>query len=243
MIVRPLPALLCLGQLTPTLALADEPSSTLTVYMLGIGIDGHASAGVLSADVDVSASKVLESLEFGAMGSYRLDQGPWSFQVDAMYASLSGEKQGSQGLARAVLDLDQTMIEVDGGYAVSGNVELFAGLRYWDIQPDITLYGASTMLRSQAGKDWIDPLVGLRVTAPLGDHWDFVARADIGGFGVGSDFTWHATVHFDWNIDDRISLLLGYRIFDLDFNDGGASGRVDVDLRESGPGLGVAFSF
>lgn len=171
--------LISLGLLSPAAALADEPVNTVTIYLLGIGIDGHATAGPLTADIDVSASEVLESLEFGAMGSYRRDTGPWSFQIDAMYASLAGEKQGPRGLGKAT----------------------------------------------------------------LGERWSFVARGDIGGFGIGSDLTWHATAHFDWQVTERVTVLFAYRIFDLDFDDGGGTGHVALDLQESGPGIGAAFSF
>ena len=54
---------------------------------------------------------------------------------------------------------------------------------------------------------------------------------------------WHATVQVDWRINERFGVLFGYRIFDLDFDDAGDANRIDLDLQESGPGIGAAFSF
>jgi hypothetical protein len=244
--VRRLPLMMWLGLLAPAAAIADEPVNTLVVYVLGIGIDGQARVGPLTADIDVSVEQVFENLEFGAMGSYRRDGDSWSFQIDAMYASLAGEKEGSRGLAKATLDLDQIMIEVDGGYQLSDNVELMAGARYWDIEAEIGLHGAGpvgAVRRTEGGDSWVDPLIGLRVSAPLGENWTFGARGDVGGFGVGADLAWHATVQIGWRINQRFSMLFGYRIFDLDFEDGGGANRTDIDLQESGPGIGAAFSF
>lgn len=77
----------------------------------------------------------------------------------------------------------------------------------------------------------------------IGSNWDFVARGDIGGFGVGSDFAWHATVLFNWRVSEHFGLLFGYRIFDVDFEDGSGAERIGIDLQQSGPAVGVAFAF
>ena len=85
--------------------------------------------------------------------------------------------------------------------------------------------------------------MGLRVSAPLGDKWTFVARGDIGGFGVGSEFAWHATVHFDWHTSEHFTMLFGYRILDVDLEDRGSNGLANLDMTQSGPAIGVAWTF
>ena len=235
-----------IAALIPAAATADETTQTIVLYVLGIGIDGQARAGPLEADIDVSASEVFDHLEFGAMGSYRWDSDPWSFQLDAMYASLAAEQAGSRELARATLDLDQTMIEVDAGYQLTKNLQVLAGARYWDIETEIAVHGSGPsdiVRRSSGGNSWTDPLIGLRVVVPIGEHWAFIARGDVGGFGVGADVAWHATAFFDWHFGESLSMVLGYRIFDLEFDEGRGDGRFELDLQESGPGIGIAYSF
>jgi hypothetical protein len=74
---------------------ADEPTHTMILYGLGIGISGEATVGPLSADIDVSLSEILEHLEMAAMGSYLWKSDTWSFQADVIFASLAGEKEGA----------------------------------------------------------------------------------------------------------------------------------------------------
>jgi hypothetical protein len=244
--MRTLASLISLAALLPTGVMAQQPVQTVVFYALGIGIDGEATAGPLTADIDVSVSEVFENLEFGAMGSYRWDSDPWAFQVDVMYAGLSGDKESSRGHARATVDLDQTMIEVDAGYQFTENLEVMVGARYWDYETELILQASGPLgnvQRGEGGDGWTDPLIGLRLVAPLGEHWAFAARGDVGGFGVGSDFAWHVTAFFDWRIGKQFSMLVGYRIFDVEFEDEGAGGQFGLDLQQSGPGLGVAFSF
>ena len=210
--------------LSPPGLAAEQSSQSMAFYALGVALDGAVTVGDTTADIDLSTSEVLDHLEFAAMGSYRYQTEPWSLQVDVIYASLTGEKDGAQGGARAKVDLDQAMIEINGGYRVHENIELIAGARYWEYETDIGLFttGAATQ-RAAGDKSWLDPLIGARLTIPIGSNWEFVARGDIGGFGVGSDFAWHATALFNWRVSEHFGVLFGYRIFDVDFE--GGSGR------------------
>jgi hypothetical protein len=83
----------------------------------------------------------------------------------------------------------------------------------------------------------------MRVVAPLGEKWTFVARGDVGGFGVGSDFAWHVTAFFNWQFSENFSMLVGYRYFEFDFEDRGDADQLALDMQESGPGIGIAWSF
>jgi hypothetical protein len=244
--MRTCPLVISLGLMFPVGAIADEPVQTVLFYIVGIGIDGSASAGPLTADIDVSMSEVFENLEMGAMGSYRWDSDPWAFQLDAIYASLGADQTGSRGIARATLDLNQIMIEGDVGYQLSENFELMVGARYWDFETEIELVGSGPLgivRRSEGAESWVDPLIGLRVVAPISESWTFIARGDVGGFGVGSDFAWHASAFFDWRFSEQFSMLFGYRIFDFEFEERGDAGLFALDMQESGPGIGIAFSF
>jgi hypothetical protein len=244
--MRKLYLVIPLGLLGSGIAKAEERNQTLVFYGLGIGIDGLATVGALTADIDVPLSDILDHLEMAAMGSYRWNSDKWSFQADAIFASLAGEQEGGQGLTRTTLDLDQLILEVSGGYKFTDHLEFVFGARYWDIDPTIELHSIGTgdvIAAVDGGNSWTDPLVGVRVVAPISDSWTFVARGDIGGFGVGSDFAWAATVHFDWHTSENFSVLFGYRILDVDFEDRGSNGLANLDMQQGGPAIGVAWTF
>jgi hypothetical protein len=228
----------------PTVLAADQPSQAVAFYALGIGLDGSATVGNATADIDVSFSEVLDHLDWAAMGGYRYQTESWSMRVDMIYASLTGEQTGSGGLTRAKVALDQAMIEIDGGYRLNENLELLVGLRYWDYDTDIALF-IPNMQAVQVASDesWIDPLIGAHLTLPIGSNWEFVARGDIGGFGVGSDFAWQVTAFFNWTVGENFGVLFGYRFFDFDFEDDSGSDRKAFDMQQGGPAVGVSFAF
>lgn len=70
-------------------------------------------------------------------------------------------------------------------------------------------------------KDWIDPIIGMRTRYNFTDHCYAVARADIGGFGVGSDLSWQAYAGIGYQFNPRVTLELGYRHLQMDYTSGG----------------------
>jgi hypothetical protein len=243
---RSLMTAISIGMFTPISLLAAEPTKSVVFYALGIGLDGTVAAGPVETDIEKSASDIFDALEFGGMGSYRYQTDVWSLQVDAIYADLSGEREGDRGAARGRVELEEAMIELDFGYRVNDAVEIIGGARYWDYDAEVTVVGTGSQgisLQNGASKDWVDPLIGMRLNVPLGQHWSFVARGDVGGFGVGSDFAWHATAFFNWRVNNSVGLLFGYRAFDVEFDDSDGPADLHLDLLQSGPGVGVAIQF
>ena len=70
-----------------------------------------------------------------------------------------------------------------------------------------------------------------------------VWRGDIGGFGVGSDFSWHTTAYASWQVAEHGNLLIGYRHLDVDYEDGSGASRFKMDVSEGGPTVGFAWGF
>lgn len=58
------------------------------------------------------------------------------------------------------------------------------------------------------------------VTLPISDSFRFNLRADIGGFGAGSDLTRQLFPHLNWQITRGLSLQAGDRWLDIDYQAG-----------------------
>jgi hypothetical protein len=69
--------------------------------------------------------------------------------------------------------------------------------------------------------DWFDPYVGLRARYNFTEKFYFLAKADIGGFGVGSDLTWQASGSFGWQINRTVFVEAGYRCLYTDYQGNG----------------------
>ncbi len=122
------------------------------------------------------------------------------------------------------------------------HIDLFAGGRYADVDATLTFDGMGPVgigRQTVFGDSWVDPLLGIRGTWNLSDKWNIRARGDIGGFGVGSDFSWHAILTAKYQLNETISFKIGYRYLDIDYDDNGFV----YNMATSGIAAGVGFRF
>lgn len=86
-------------------------------------------------------------------------------------------------------------------------------------------------------------MIGLQYVAPIADKWSLSLRGDVGGFGVGSDFTWQAWAGVRRQNTDKFSWYLGYRAISFDYEEGSGLNYQHYDLLQHGPAAGIAISF
>ena len=209
---------------------------TLSPYMWAAGLSGTASLGPLEAEVDASFSDILDALEIGAMVDFRLEKGRWALQSNLVWADLANEE--TRRFTKTQIEAGMWIVELDGHYKVTENLEVLAGIRYYDIDIDADLTGLVTA--SAGGDDtWVDPIVGAVLSVPLTDRWSFMTRGDIGGFGLGSDLAWQWEGVFDYRFGESNSLVLGWRHLDWDYDEN----RLGLDTYMTGPVAGVRFRF
>lgn len=242
-----LAALATLALSTGTAAAQSAPHAgwehTAAFYVVAAGMSGTQSIGALDADVDLSASEIFDHLEAGGMAAYRGTNGTWSVMVNSMFIGLGATKDGRLG-GSAEVDIDQTLLEVDGGWRFAKHLELYYGVRYAKINADVEVRPAGgSSLTGSDGEHWFDPLVGLRYETPIGPKWTFVGRADVGGFGVGSDLAWQAMAHFDWQIGKHWGAAFGYVALDMDYETGDGADFFHYDILGAGPFAAVTYRF
>ena len=92
--------------------------------------------------------------------------------------------------------------------------------------------------------DWVDPLVGGRVRMEVAPGHELFVRGDVGGFGVGSKFSWQAIggYSFDYAIKDGITYsgLIGYKALYVDYAQGPGRKRYEFDMLQHGPVVGIS---
>jgi hypothetical protein len=220
---------------------SDSWEFAVVPYLVAAGMNGSITVRGVEADVDVPFSDIIDNLDFATMAYFQMKNERWLLSSDLFYVDLEGNDDVASGTATAVVQ--QTLFEVAGGYRVSPVWTLLAGARWVDLENRIRYTGEILDEDVKAGKSWIDPFVGFHIMAPLSQHWWFGARGDIGGFGVGSDIAWQAYADVGFRASKVVSVVLGYRAIDMDYEDGGGRGLFRYDMLIAGPQIGVAFRF
>lgn len=235
--------------ISSALAAEGDWQHTVVLYGMGAAIDGEAQIGNLKVPVDLSISDVFDSLEFGAMGAYRADNGSWSVTIDATFMGLGGTSSTERGLVKGDVDMDQMTLMGTVGRRWTENLEFLFSLAYMDLSTDLEvrtstpITGVITTRTASKDASWVDPLLGLQYSVPVADEWRFTLRGDVGGFGIGSDLTYQVLTGFRWQANETVGTVLGYRLIAFDYEDGKGQNYQRYDLVEQGPLVGVTISF
>jgi hypothetical protein len=215
-------------------------------YLMAATMEGTSGVGATNVDVDLSPSDIFSNLDFGAMLAYRGETDNWAVMTDLIYMKLGASKTSEQELLYGRINLDQTIFQVDVARRLSPHWEITAGARYWNVKNAVLLRGLGPVgaeVRASASDSWMDPVIGLRLDYPLGEKWSLLGKGDYGGFGIGADSTWQASLGLRREFSDSLSAALIYRYIAVDYESGSGPSRFALDVSESGPGLGLSFSF
>ncbi len=203
-ITRVLACLFCLiGLVASPHAIAEDPVSEdwqfqIAPYVWALAAEGNATVKGLKSDVSLSFKDIVEELNYGVMLQGEARKGRVGAIVNVLYANLGDETDvgplkidpeanlfmgGFSGYYRlGPWDLDGKA----GDDSPQLIVDPYAGVRYTYLDLDLDISGGPSLGNDQ---DWFEPIVGLRTLWELSPRWGVTDAGDIGGFGVGSDFS------------------------------------------------------
>lgn len=207
-----------------------------------IGTAGNGSG--LGDRVTFDFGKLSENLSLGGAmlnGSWR--GGRWTAFGDWTYAKVESDAPTRVPNLYSAIEAEVKGNVVQGfaGYDLLGqkdtHLDVFGGVRYYDLDIEARLKGAAVADRSLRGdSQWADGVIGARWSTRFAGNWEAYVQADVGA--GGSDLSWQAiaAVGYAWNWG---TLLAGWRHLNVDYEDGDY--RLDAAL--SGPIIGVSFKF
>ncbi len=148
----------------------------------------------------------------------------------------------------SMADVETSVVVLDalGSYRItltdSDVFDFLAGIRWTRSEVDVVVTEGPPDDGGAADDSWIDPLVGVRFSSRFSESWYSWVRMDVGGFGIGSDFTWGTSLGLGYEFNDTVAANLGYKHIGIDWDDGSTMYK-GLTLVEHGLLLGVTFSF
>ena len=251
------PGIRSLAALTLVLSVAGLPAAAeaqsndwefvIAPFGLAASLTGDIGAGPIEgASVDLSFGDILENLKAVAMVHGEVWKGNWGVMGDLLWMRL-GDDTTLRGPASRVLDMEVDLFSIEGflGHRFLGpnrQVDVFGGVRVWDVGIDLDL--VDTERARTLGDGWVDPVIGARILQDVAEDWFVTGRGDIGGFGIGSTFSWNFQGGVGWEPASWFSLLLQYKGLGADFeNDETGEDYFSYDAIAHGPILGFVFRF
>jgi hypothetical protein len=239
-------------------------------------LNGTQTVRGRSVKVDASFIDIVEKSDtlVALMGDFEARNGPFALLGNVVWSRIGVERDNvrSRALAPGVtgalgtsvsLDIEMAIAEVGAAYEVARSgplaFDVLGGARYWyqkaDLSLDVTaavdigdLQLAGTRAFARSGSvDWLDPVIGARVRYTVAPGHELVLRGDIGGFGVGSDFSWQAIGAYGFELGTyqgiTFSGVIGYRALYVDYVQGEGRQRYEFDMLQHGPVLGLSARF
>jgi hypothetical protein len=221
---------------------------SVTPYLWMAGQSGTIRVGnvIPAQNVNVHFSNGLSNLDFGVMGTFEARKQRWSIIFDGFYISMGRDSDpilgGALGTAR--MKLENSVVQLAGGYRILQSetmpVDLYAGLRYTNLNADLT-FSTSRLLPAGAARgtnvDWVDGLFGVRAAYQLSDRWSVWGSADVGA--GGSNYSWQLIATILWDATKTVSVSGGFRILAQDYN----TSSFYYNVRTAGPFIGARIRF
>lgn len=230
--------------LVPT-ARAEEPAWTNTaeLYVLGAGLSGTMAIGPAELKVAATFDQILSNLEFGAMAKYRGESRTFAVGADVMYTSLGATTEDMTG-RRAKVEAKEWLATVGASWRITRGFEALGGVRLTSLTNALILTDPSgTEGRVELTKTWVDPLLGMRARLLIGEKWSLVGYGDVGGFGVGSDFTFLVEGRVSWQASRVLRVSLAYRLLYQDYESGSGLDFFKWNVTMQGPVVALGARF
>jgi hypothetical protein len=191
----------------------------------------------LGASGDASRHVTLGRLATASLGA----------SANVNFEMIVAELAATYEIARWGSSASNTALDIVGGgrlwwQRADGDLALTAGITI----AGYTVTGGRAF--SGAGDvTWVDPLVGLRLRHQISPGHRLVLSGDVGGFGVGSDFSWQVVGAYNFDFAKTSmgiwSGMVGYRALYVDFNKGSGTTLYEYDMLQHGPIMGLSLKF
>ncbi len=211
------------------------------LYLWALSLDGDMAVKGEYTPLDIGFDDILDQVDFAGTVHFEGRNADWGFLLDATYVTLKSETDlppiGEFPGGDFLTDTDITVLEGIGYRRIGtreNRVDLLFGVRYMEIDTDLTPPSSIPMVSGKA--DWTDVLVGARLSTDLSEKWSLLLRGDVAA--GGSDLTVNASALFVRQFKGRMGLVVGYRVMDVDYEDGSGADLFVFDAKMAGPILG-----
>ena len=221
----------------------------LEPYVMLPNMKGETGIGNLApVKVDQDPQDIFDNLQIGAMLFLEARSDTWAFSSDVLFMDLEADIEPATLITGGEVGVSQLGWELAAMRRLAPWFELGVGATYNRIDADVDIdvlgiFGPNYTLSGGLTEEWIDPTVVARATLPFGDRWFLQARANLGGFGIGSELMWQLQADVGYRPSDRWRFSFGYRVIDIDNDQGRDAGRFVYDIRTFGPVLRLGYSF
>jgi len=209
------------------------------------GVHGTIGALGLNSSVHATPLDLISNFRFGLMGTVEVRRNRLLLPLDLMWVRLGDSK------ALPFPSLEATQADVKAGELIltpkvgvrlldqeRAKIDALAGIRYWHFSENVRFVPSDLNINFSASQDWVDPVVGGRITGGLTPKIVMIVFGDVGGWGTGSQLDYQFGGILGYKIKPNWTMQAGYRYLFVNYRNGGTT----IQMVTSGALIGINFT-
>lgn len=215
-------------------------------YLMIPNMKGEVAVRRLPAsEVDADAGRILGQLKLGAMlylEAVHVEKN-WAISSDFIFMDLEQDVRTNMLITGGSVSAKQLAWELAWLKRLAQWLEVGLAGRVVSLESGLDLMTINGGESGSISKTWFDPVIVVRSQGILKEKWLVQFRGDLGGFGIGSDFTWQIQANVGYKFSKLFQASAGYRIIAIDYNKGDGEDRFRYDINTFGPVVRLGFNF
>lgn len=223
----------------------------VTPYLWMAGLNGQMGIATINTDINAGFSDIFSNLDMAFMlyGEARYKR--FGLAVDWILINMSLE--GTRPVFGGAVKVDpkknilETSLLFSFIHTEKWSADVHAGIRTWWINTRMEtekIIGDENRV-AESNLSWVDPIIGAKAVFLPHKKWPINARADVGGFGAGSQFSWQVFGGAGFRFAKSWTVLLQYRALGVNYEKGteGTRDFFSMDVIMHGPLIAVMATF
>jgi hypothetical protein len=220
---------------------------TIAPYLMFPFMNGDVAVKGIPVNISARAGDIFNNLDFAFMIYSEASNEKWAITLDALYMKLSARGTTPLASREADFEMNQLAITPTVMYRLASWAEAGIGGRINSIGSSVKVAPGDYILPGTDFSEnvtWFDPIIVARVMQRFGDNkWRLGLYADIGGFGIGSKFTWQVYPFAGYQFGKLFEIDLAWRWLGINYEKGSETDYFLYDMVISGPEIGFLFHF
>jgi len=213
------------------------------IYLMFPNMSGNIQVAELPpVEVDANVGDIFGHLKMGAMFYFEATNDNWAITSDLIYMKLGQDVVPGHVVTGGDVTMKQTAWEIAGLKRITPWLDGGLGGRLVSLYTGLNIETTRETREGSASKTWVDPIIIVRSQGAIKDKWLLQFRGDIGGFGVGSDFSWQIQANVGYRFSKLFQTTIGYRYIGIDYDKGDGIERFVYDVDTYGMVLRLGFN-
>lgn len=215
------------------------------IYLIFPTMKGEVGvANIPPVELDADAGSIFSHLKMGAMLYLEATNDDWAITSDLIYMKLGQDVVHTTLITSGEATMKQYAWEIAGLKHITPWLEAGVGGRLVSLYTGLELQTALEETREgSASKTWFDPIFIIRSQGAIKGKWLLQFRGDVGGFGIGSDFSWQVQAYAGYRFCKLFQATIGYRYIGIKYDKGEDFERFLYDVDTYGPVVRLGFNF